>query len=255
MNENSLAGRVALVTGGNGGIGLGIAKALVQAGAEVAIWGTNSEKNARAASALEPLSNGKVFTTICNVSDEDQVDRAFQATLGALGKVDAVFANAGVIGRSVRPWETSLEEWRRVQSINLDGTFLTLRAAARYLVERGEGGALVVTSSTSAIHGAPSNAAYATSKTGVLGLMRAFSVALARHRVRVNALLPGWTDTDMLRDGKQDEKFVNNTVSRTPVRRWADPSEYGPAAVYLANPDNTFHTGDSLVVDGGYTIF
>jgi len=232
-----------------------MAKALAHAGAEIAIWGTDSDKNARATSVIEKLSEGRVFAATCDISDEAEVEHAFLSTVEALGKVDIVFANAGAGGNSSLPWEMSFEEWRRVQAINLDGVFLTLRAAASYLVERGEGGALVVTSSTSAIHGAPRNASYASAKTGALGLMRAYSVALARHKVRVNALLPGWTDTDMLSTRKRNERFVEGTTSRTPVRRWANPDEYGPAAVFLANPDNTFHTGDSLVVDGGYTIF
>ena len=255
LNEGSLVGRVALVTGGNAGIGFGMAKALAEAGADVAIWGTNSERNLKAKSVLEGFVSRQVFTTTCNVAEEDQVDLAFAATVAALGKGDIVFANAVIRGSLAQPWEISLEEWRRVQAVNLDGVFLTLRAGARHLVERGDGGALVVVSSTSAIHGSPATAAYATAKTGVLGLMRSFAVALAKHRVRVNALLPGWTDTEMLAADKQNQRFVDNTISRTPVHRWADPSEYGPVAVFLADPRNSFHTGDMIVVDGGYTIF
>ena len=255
MFEGSLEGRVVLITGGNAGIGLGMAKALAAAGADIAIWGTNSERNDMAKLVLEETLSCKVYATTCNVAEEDQVDRAFTDTVGALGRVDTVIANAGVRGRLEQPWEVSLEEWRRVQAVNLDGVFLTLRAGARHMVERGEGGALVVVSSTSAIHGAPTTVAYATAKTGVLGLMRSFAVTLARHQVRVNALVPGWTDTEMLADGKENQRFVDNTIARTPVRRWADPSEYGPAAVFLADPRHTFHTGDTVVVDGGYTIF
>jgi NAD(P)-dependent dehydrogenase (short-subunit alcohol dehydrogenase family) len=113
----------------------------------------------------------------------------------------------------------------------------------------------VAVSSTSAIHGAPNQPHYAASKTALLGLTRAMAVGLARHKVRVNALLPGWTDTDLVAPGKANQKFVDNTVGRTPVRRWADPAEFGPVAVYLADPALTFHTGDTLTVDGGYTVF
>jgi NAD(P)-dependent dehydrogenase (short-subunit alcohol dehydrogenase family) len=149
----------------------------------------------------------------------------------------------------------TLAEWRRVTSVNLDGAFLTLREAARHMVERGEGGALVGVSSTSAIHGAPGMEHYAGSKAGLIAVMRGLAVELARFGIRCNSILPGWTETDMLRPMSVSEKFVQNTVGRTPVRRWGTPDDLGPAAVFLADPTATFHTGDTLVVDGGYTIF
>lgn len=231
-----------------------MAEGLARAGADVAIWGTNEHKNADAAERLGGL-DVRVHVERCDVSSEDDVERAFTGTLRALGRVDATFANAGISGYAPSIGEMSLSEWRRVMAVNLDGTFLTLRAAARHLVERGEGGALVAVSSTSAVHGAPAMPHYAASKTALLGLVRALAVQLARHRVRVNALLPGWTDTDLLAGPAENPRFVENTLARTPVRRWADPSEFGPVAVWLADPSATFHTGDSVVVDGGYTIY
>jgi len=117
------------------------------------------------------------------------------------------------------------------------------------------GGALVAVSSTSAIHGAQRNHAYASSKAGLLGLTRALAVELARHKIRVNAILPGWTITEMAAVGYQNEKFRNITTGRTPVRRWAEPAEFEEVGAYLCDPSLTFHTGDSLTVDGGYTIF
>jgi NAD(P)-dependent dehydrogenase (short-subunit alcohol dehydrogenase family) len=249
-----LRGHVALVTGGNGGIGLGMAKGLAAAGADVALWGRDEAKNAAAADELSAFGV-RVHAERCDVSDEEQVEAAFAGTVAALGKVDSVFANAGIGTANAAFVDLTLEEWRRVLAVDLDGAMLTLRAGARHLVERGEGGALVAVSSTSAIHGAPRNLAYSVAKTGLLALVRALAVELARHRIRVNALLPGWTDTDMLAQGKAWRKFVDSTTARTPVRRWADPDEYGPVAAYLADPSVTFHTGDSVVVDGGYTIF
>src|SRR5699024_1304251 len=138
--------------------------------------------------------------------------------------------------------------------INLDGTFLTLQAAARHMTERGGGGSLVAVSSTSAIHGAPRNEAYGASKTAVLGLVRALAVGLARHEIRVNALLPGWTRTDLAAAGYESDRIREIITGRTPVRRWAEPPELGPPAGFLADPSISFHPGDSLVVDGGYTI-
>jgi hypothetical protein len=243
-----------LVTGGNSGIGLAIARACAAAGADIGIWGTNAEKNAAAETALAATGR-RVFATIADVGDEDAVVGGMAATVEALGAVDCCFANAGVGGFS--PFlELSLAEWRRVTRVNLDGVFLTLREAARHMVSRGEGGALVAVSSVSALDGAPAMEHYAAAKAGVLSLMRALAVELARHRIRCNSLLPGWVETDMNAGIWQGGgKLVDATTRRTPVRRWADPSDMGAAAVFLADPSYLFHTGDQLVVDGGYTIF
>jgi len=249
-----LSGRVALVTGGNSGIGLGMALGLARAGADIAIWGTNAAKNDAATERLAATGR-RVHAEQCDVSDEAAVARAFEATVAALGRVDSVFVNAGTSGVAPAIWELSTAEWRRVLGVNLDGAFFTARVAARHLVEQGDGGAIVLVASTSTIHGAPLQPHYAASKTALLGLTRSLAVGLARYGIRVNALSPGWTDTDLLAPGKANEKFVQNTVSRTPVRRWADPDEFATVAVYLADPALTFHTGDTLVVDGAYTIF
>jgi len=176
------------------------------------------------------------------------------STLRRHGKVDTLFANAGTYGDAAFV-DMTLAEWRQVLQVNLDGTFLSLRAAARHLVERGEGGSLIAVSSTASIHGAPRKAHYAVTKTGAIALIRSLAVELARHRVRCNALLPGWTDTDLLADAKTFQKFVDNTTSRTPVRRWGTPDDFAEVAVFLADPTIAFPTGDTMVVDGGYTIF
>ena len=254
MSGTDLTGHVSLVTGGNGGIGLGMALGLARAGADIAILGTNEQKNADAADQLKATGR-RVVALRCDVRDEEQVIGAFAEAVRQLGKIDSVFANAGTYGRPSSFTDMSLGDWRFVMAVNLEGAFLTLREGARHMVERGEGGSLVGVSSTSAIHGAPRVEHYSASKTALLGLIRGLAVELARYRIRCNALLPGWTITEMSEAGRQNEKFVENTTYRTPVRRWADPDEYGPVAVYLADPTNTFHTGDSLVVDGGYTIF
>lgn len=249
-----LAGRVVLVTGGNGGIGLGMAQGCAAAGARIVLWGRNAAKNDAAVEQLR--ANGATADAfVCDVTDPDGVADVFARSVAHAGKIDAVFANAGTTGRGVPFLEMDLVEWHRVLLTNIDGTFLTLQAAARHMVERGEGGSLVVVSSTSAIHGAAGNEAYGTSKTALLGLTRALAVLLARHQIRVNALLPGWTITDMSSGGYENERFRAVTTGRTPVRRWADPSEMGSVAAYLADPANTFHTGDTVVVDGGYTVF
>lgn len=246
-----LTGHVAVVTGGNRGIGFGLAEGLVAAGATVAVWARDVDRTAEACAAL---GEGRAVGLACDVADEDQVVTAMAQTVERLGKVDSVFANAGVSGLAAFV-DLSLDEWRRVMAVNLDGAFLTLREGARHLVERGEGGSLVAISSVSAVHGAPRMTHYAASKTAILALTRGLAVELARHRVRCNAILPGWTETEMLEPGKANQRWVDATVSRTPVRRWGVPSDFGALAAYLADPTLVFHTGDSIVVDGGYTVF
>jgi NAD(P)-dependent dehydrogenase (short-subunit alcohol dehydrogenase family) len=246
---------VAIVTGGNGGIGLGMAEGLLDAGADVAIWARNATKNEAAAASLrERAPERRVLALQCDVSDEEQVIASMDATVAELGRVDALVANAGIGGGGAIV-DMPLAEWRRVMAVNLDGTFLTMREAARRMIAQGEGGALVAISSTSAIHGAPMTSNYATSKAGVLALVRSMAVAWARHGIRVNAVLPGWTRTEMAEGGFQNDRFREATTQRTPVRRWADPAEFRDVAAYLCDPTVTFHTGDTLVVDGGYTVF
>lgn len=250
-----LTGQVAVVTGGNGGIGLGMAKGAAAAGADVAIWARDEAKSAAALEALLAVARGGRYIAVpCDVADPDSVDAAVQLTVEQLGRIDACVANAGTSGGA--PFlEVTAAEWRRVVGVNLDGAFFTLQRAARQMVAQGEGGALVVTASTSAIHGAPTTAHYAASKSGTLALMRSAAVALARYQIRVNAILPGWTVTDMARGGYENDTFREATTRRTPVRRWADPDEYATVGAYLCDKRLTFHTGDALVVDGGYTIF
>jgi NAD(P)-dependent dehydrogenase (short-subunit alcohol dehydrogenase family) len=248
---SQLDSRTVLVTGGNSGIGLGIAKACAAAGARIVIWGRDATKNER---AVAELPGATAF--VCDVTDPAAVTDTFARSVDAAGgRIDTVFANAGTTGRGIPFLDVSLDEWQRVLRTNLDGSFLTLQAAARHMVERGDGGALVGVGSTSAFHGAAGNEAYGASKAALLGLTRALAVGLARHRIRVNALVPGWTVTDLSGPVYNWERFREATTARTPVRRWADPDEMGPAAVFLADPMVTFHTGDTVVVDGGYTVF
>ena len=251
-----LGGKVAVVTGGNSGIGLGMAEALAQAGAAVCVWGTSEEKNAAARARLEK-HGGKVLALRCDVADEAAVDRAFAETVGTLGRVDACFANAGVSGRGGAAGFVNMTtaEWRRVMSVNLDGAFFTLRAAARHMVERGGGGSIAVTSSLSAVMGAPRSQHYAATKGAVISLMRALAVELARHKVRVNAIVPGWIDTPMTEQALHGEAFTQKVLPRVPLRRWGTGEDFGGAAVYLASDLSAYHTGDTLVIDGGYVLF
>ena len=249
-----LAGKVALVTGGNSGIGLGMARALAEAGADVAIWGTNAAKTEEAAADLRAVGV-RVHAERCDVGDEAAVDAAFANTLAALGRVDACFANAGTYGRKAKFTELDSTEWHRVTRVNLDGAFDTLRAAARHMVERGGGGSLVGTASLAAIEGAARNTQYAATKGAMVAVIRALAVELARHGIRANAILPGWIETAMTAKSVADEKFAAAVLPRIPARRWGTGGDFGGIAVYLASDASAYHTGDCLVVDGGYSLF
>jgi NAD(P)-dependent dehydrogenase (short-subunit alcohol dehydrogenase family) len=151
------------------------------------------------------------------------------------------------------------ELWRTVMGVNLDGAFWTLREAAKHMAARSQagdpGGSLLVISSTSAIHGAPRNQAYAASKGAVIPLMRGIAVEYGRYGIRANAVLPGWTRSDMTAPLQAWDTFNSKAIGRVPVRRWGEPEDFGGIAVYLASDASAFHTGDAIVIDGGYTVF
>jgi hypothetical protein len=249
-----LTGRTALVTGGNGGIGYGMARALLQSGAAVAIWGSNAEKTHRARQSLG-ATGGRIESFVCDVGDEQQVERTFADTVAALGHLDACFANAGVSARPTPVTEMSYEEFRRVMRVNVDGLFFTFRAAARHMAQRGQGGAMVATASTAAIEGAARNSHYGASKGAVTSYVRALAVELARHRIRVNSILPGWIETDMTSRAMGDVKFAQAVLPRIPVRRWGTIDDFGGLAVFLMSDASAYMTGEQLVVDGGYSKF
>ena len=251
-SATDLSGRVAVVTGGNGGIGLGIAEALIDAGASVAIWARKEDKSREALTTLTGRG-GRAIAVRCDVTSEHDVREAMARTIGELGKVDALFANAG-INRKTPLLQMTFAEWREVMAINLDGSFLCAQAAARHMVERGEGGSIVIVSSIVARFGAPTMEHYAATKAALVSLSRSLAVELAPHRIRCNALLPGWTDTEMSDEWLEDARFVDIVTKRTPVRRWGVPGDYAAIAAYLADPTFTFHTGDVVTVDGGYSI-
>ncbi len=252
-----LTGKVALITGGNSGIGLGMAEALAQAGAAVCIWGTNAEKNEAALARLKH-HGGKARALRCDVSDEAAVERAWADTLKAMGRVDACFANAGVSGRGGASGgfaQMTTAEWRRVMAVNLDGAFFTLRAAARHMTERGGGGSLAVTASLAALEGAPRSEHYAATKGALLSMMRGLAVGLARHQIRANGIVPGWIDTPMTEQALHGEAFTQRVLPRVPMRRWGTGADFGGIAVYLVSDASAYHTGDVFVIDGGYALF
>jgi NAD(P)-dependent dehydrogenase (short-subunit alcohol dehydrogenase family) len=254
----NLAGKVALVTGGNRGIGLGMAQALAQAGADVAIWGTNAARNAEAAAALA-AEGVRAKAWQVDVADEAAVVQAMAETAADMGRIDAVFANAGIGAGAPSFIDMSTELYRRVLSVNLDGVFFTLREACRHMVARAKagdpGGSLVGLASLAAIEGAARNEAYAATKGAVISMIKSIAVEHARYGVRANAILPGWIATDMTEMAQATPAFAEKVIPRVPMRRWGEPKDFGGVAVYLASDASAYHSGDLFVIDGGYAIF
>jgi NAD(P)-dependent dehydrogenase (short-subunit alcohol dehydrogenase family) len=200
-----------------------------------------------------------VFTREVDVTDEAAVIAGMDAAVAEAGRVDACFANAGVGQGAASFTEMSTETWRRNMAVNLDGAFWTLREATRVMVDRAKagdpGGSLVGVASLAAIEGAARNQAYAATKGGLISMLKAIAVEHARHGIRANAILPGWIATDMTAMAQAAPAFTEKVIPRVPVRRWGTPADFGGIAVYLASDASSFHTGDTLVLDGGYAIF
>jgi NAD(P)-dependent dehydrogenase (short-subunit alcohol dehydrogenase family) len=248
-----LTGRTVVVTGGNGGIGLGLARGVARAGARVAIWARNAEKTADAVAELGALG-AEAAGFACDVSREEDVARCLAETIDHFGPIHAGFANAG-FATNHDALTMTLAEWRTVLAVNLDGTFLTLRDLARHMVEAGTRGKLVAVSSMVEHFGSPTQPHYAASKGGVGALVRSLAVRLGKHGIQVNALEPGWIETDATRLLYENERFSEVVTRRTPLRRWGEASDLEGIAAYLASDEAAFHTGDSIRIDGGYSIF
>jgi NAD(P)-dependent dehydrogenase (short-subunit alcohol dehydrogenase family) len=249
-----LTGKVALVTGGNGGIGLGMAKGLASRGASIAIWGTNAGKNATARAELEAMGV-RVADFICDVGDQEQVSASFAATLEVFEHVDSCFVNAGVGGAAESFVSMTDDEWHRVMRVNLDGAFYTAQVATRHMVAAGNGGSLVFTTSGSAYFGQQRGQHYGASKAGLISMMRAIAVEHARHGIRSNAVLPGWIMSEMTAPALGWDKFAEKVLPRVPMRRWGDPEDFSGVAAYLASDASKYHTGDVITIDGGYHSF
>jgi NAD(P)-dependent dehydrogenase (short-subunit alcohol dehydrogenase family) len=250
MSSFDLSGHVSVVTGGNRGIGLGMARGLAKAGARVAIWSRAADRNEAAVAEIEGLG-GKALAVTCDVADEPSVMAAMDQTLEAFGRVDSLFANAGTSGIGKFPADFDLDEWHRVMDVNVTGAFLTTRIVADHLVDRGEGGSIVLTGSVVARLALPLAPHYTASKGAVLSLGRALANRLGRHGIRVNVLSPGWVETEMAEGVISDERSAGYFMSRIPLRRWGAAEDFEGPAVFLASDASRFMTGAELVIDGG----
>lgn len=254
-----LTGKTVLITGGNRGIGLGMAEAVAAANANVAVWGRKAPANADAVEALSKLGSGEVKAWEVDVADEQAVVEATVDTVSSLGRIDTCIANAGIGVGAASFSDMSTEVWRKNMSVNMEGAFWTLRETAKHIVERAKagdpGGSLVGVASLAAIEGAGRNQAYAATKGGLISMMKAIAVEHARYGVRANSILPGWIATDMTEAAQGSEAFETKVITRVPARRWGEPSDFGGVAVYLASDASTYHSGDTFVIDGGYSIF
>jgi NAD(P)-dependent dehydrogenase (short-subunit alcohol dehydrogenase family) len=252
-----LTGKVALVTGGNGGIGLGMAEAMAASGADIIIWGTNETKNAAAEKKLK--AHGKrVISRKVNVANEKEVVDGMAAAVKEMGRLDCVVANAG-IGGGAPIAELSTDLWRKVHGVNEDGVFWTFREATKHMIDRAKSGdasgSLVVVASTAGIEGAARNSAYGATKGAVMSMARALAVELARYGIRCNSIAPGWIATDMTQGAQDNPVFNEKVIPRVPARRWGTPEDFGGIAVYLASDASSYHTGETFIIDGGYTKF
>lgn len=254
-----LSGKVCVVTGGNKGIGLGMVEALAASNADVVIWGRKTADNDAAVQKATGLGTGKIKAWAVDVGEEDQVIKAMKEAEEEFGRIDACFANAGV-GRGAPAFEKmTIEDWRYNQKINSEGAFFTLREAAKSMVARAKagdpGGSLVGTASLAGIEGAARNQSYGHTKGGLIAMMNAISSEYGRYGIRANSILPGWIATDMTEGAQGNDTFQTKVISRVPARRWGEPEDFGGIAVYLASDASRYHSGDTLIVDGGYSKF
>jgi 2-dehydro-3-deoxy-D-gluconate 5-dehydrogenase len=252
MKLFDLTPRVAIVTGGNGGIGLGIAKGLAAAGAAVVVAARNAEKSAAAVRALES-AGGKAAAVAVDVTDQESCRALVAQTVERFGRLDILVNNAGINIRK-QPEEYSLEEWNTVLATNLTSAFLCAQAAYPEMRKAG-GGKIISIGSMMSIFGASFTSAYAASKGGIVQLTKALATAWAKDNIQVNAILPGWIDTDLTRRARQQVPGLNERVlARTPAGRWGTGEDHAGIAVFLASAASDFVTGTAIPVDGGFSV-
>ena len=247
-----LNGKVALVTGGNGGIGLAMARGLAQAGATVVVCGRDAAKSAAAVQDMT-AAGWQADAIEADVTDEAAVQRLFDNVLRRHGALHILVNNAGTSIRR-QPQDLSLEDWKTVMETNLTSAFLCSRAAHAPMRQAG-GGKVISIGSMMSIFGAPYASAYGASKGGIVQFTRSIATAWATDNIQANAVLPGWIDTALTRKAREQVAGLNEKVlARTPAGRWGEPADLAGIAVFLASSASDFVTGAAIPVDGGYSI-
>ena len=251
MKLFDLTGRVAIVTGGNAGIGLGIARGLAQAGATIVIAGRRGEKNSEACRTIEAF-NVQAAGIEADVCDETSCRSMIERTVERFGRIDILVNNAGIAIRK-QPENYTLAEWNKVIETNLTGAFVCAHAAYPHMTHGG-GGKIINIGSMLSIFGTSFAVAYAASKGGIVQMTRALACAWAKDNIQANAILPGWIDTPFTETARKEVPGLNERVlARTPAGRWGNPSDFAGVAVFLASSASDFVTGAAIPVDGGYS--
>lgn len=251
-NAFDLTNRVAVVTGGNGGIGMGMAQGLGAAGAKLFIVGRNAQKNEQAV-AIYRAAGMQAQSHCADLTDPAQCESAIQAAIQCYGRLDVLVNNAGSNIRKP-PQDYTVEEWKLIMDTNLTSAFLCSKAAYPALKSAGRGKVINIGSMTS-LFGASFAAAYSASKGGIVQMTRAFATAWAKDNIQVNAVLPGWVDTDLTKQSRKDVEGLHERVlARTPAGRWGLPEDFAGIAAFLASGASDFITGAAIPVDGGYSV-
>ncbi len=246
-----LSGKVAIVTGGNGGIGLGMATGLAAAGATIVIAARDGSKNAKAVQTLRSLG-AKSDALSLDVTDQAACKALIQQVGAQHGRIDILINNAGINIRK-QPQQYSLDEWKSVIDTNLSSAFVLSQAVYPEMLKSG-GGKIINIGSMTSIFGAPFAAPYSASKGGIVQLTKALACAWAKDNIQVNAVLPGWIDTDLtIQARKEVEGLYERALMRTPAGRWGKPEDHAGIAVFLASSASNFITGAAIPVDGGYS--
>jgi 2-dehydro-3-deoxy-D-gluconate 5-dehydrogenase len=252
MSPFDLSGRVALVTGGNGGIGLGMARGMAEAGAAIAIAGRNVAKSEAAAADIAKLGVRTAVLEV-DVAKEASCRKMVDDAVKSLGRLDILVNNAGINIRKAAD-QMALAEWQQVIDINLTSAFICSHAAYPRMKEAG-GGKIINIGSMLSIFGAPFAPAYGASKGGIVQLTKSLAVTWAKDNIQVNAVLPGWIDTELTKKARAEVSGLNAMVlMRTPAKRWGKPEDHAGVAVFLASRASDFVTGTSIPVDGGYSV-